>query len=49
VDTVQRTWAGRLSPRMLLVALTSVVMVLSALAVSQADIGSPDKPVSSQV
>ena len=43
--TVQRDWSGRMSPRMLLVALTSVVMVLSALAVSQADIGSP-KPVS---
>jgi hypothetical protein len=45
VLTVQRDWARRLSPRMLLVALTSAVMVLSALAVSQADIGSP-KPVS---
>ncbi|HYH52341.1 MAG TPA: hypothetical protein VEG38_22585 [Acidimicrobiia bacterium] len=43
--TVQRGWARRLSPRMLLVAVTSVVMVLSALAVAQTDIGSPT-PVS---
>jgi hypothetical protein len=44
VNTVQQSWTRRSAPRMLLATLAGVVTVLSALAVSRADIGSA-KPV----